>query len=393
VFSVVVCWVLVIVFGASDAEAISDEYEAGDNWIYDCTMNIDTMVLSGLVTESFEGLSTKSVGGYIYTTYEMKTHGVLAISGSFEGFVVSGSASITDIDSVDTESLNKVVSDVNLSMTISVTILGIPVTVEAWEHNVTTYSPPGGLGDEPDCPFEGQSWTKSYTVHYESTSCFDGDISSTSGSVSETVTYTYLGEKSMTVPAGTFFCDVIQQDHGEGISTDWYNSTVGMQVKSAYEEGSNSGTMLLMSYSYTPPDRTPPSVVITGPEESAHLRGAYFDISWESSDNVGVVLIEVKIDDADWSPATGSEVNDVWFPSGYHVVQVRATDQAGNQAVASVGFSTDNRALSFGGPYYALPIVGIVAAIVIVAIALVTMLRRKRAIAESPSQELPPGTQ
>lgn len=240
---------------ASDGSSAEDEYyETGDAWIYDIDMTMDSMLLSGTYTESFDGESSKSVAGYAYSTYEMKYHGSMTVTGTLWGYAVSGTATINGVDFLDQESLNVIVSDLHLSMSLSVVYLGSPVSVEYWEHNVSTYSPPGGVGDEPEDPDEGTSWTKTYTVHSETVINDDGDITEESPSFSVTETYTYMGVQTITVPAGTFECEVIQTDDGDSIWTDWYSDSVGTYVKSVYEAGSSqSGTELLKSYSYTPP--------------------------------------------------------------------------------------------------------------------------------------------
>jgi len=240
-----------VAFGGSSE---GKEYESGDEWVYDIDMTIETMVLSGTVAYSFDGESSKSVAGYAYSTYEMKYDGSLTIAGTLEGYAVSGTASIDGVESLDQASLDTIVSDYNISMTIATVVLGTPVSMEFWKHEVSTYSPPGGVGEEPENPDVGASWTKTYTVHSEIMSYEDGDITEDSSSESTIRTYTYLGVKTITVPAGTFECDVIQTDDGDSITTDWYSDKVGAYVKSVYESGSSgSGTQLLTSFSYTPP--------------------------------------------------------------------------------------------------------------------------------------------
>lgn len=238
---------------ASSGICSEGEYETGDEWIYNFDMQLETMTLSGTVTYSFDGESSKSVAGFAYSTYEIGFGGSLAIGGTMQGYTVSGTAAIAGTDSVDKASLNTIVSDYNISMTVTVATF-IPVTLVMWEHNVTTYSPPSGTGEEPDDPDEGESWTKTYTVHYETMAYDDGAITVDSSSVSVTKTYTYLGVRTITVAAGTFECEVIQEDDGDSITTDWYCDDVGTHVKSVYESSSSgSGTEVLTSFSYTPP--------------------------------------------------------------------------------------------------------------------------------------------
>jgi hypothetical protein len=239
---------------ASGGSCAEDEYESGDSWAYDLDMTIESLLLSGTTTSTYDGESSKSVAGYAYSTYEMRYHGSMTVTGSIEGYAVTGTATLNEVDSIDQESMNLVVSDYTMSMTMSVVILGTAYGMDYSEHNVSTYSPPGGVGDEPKDPDEGTSWTKTYNVHYETTVNDDGDITTESSSISLTGTYTYLGIRTITVPAGTFECEVIQTDYGDGISTDWYCDDVGTYVKSVYESGSTqSGTEHLTSFSYTPP--------------------------------------------------------------------------------------------------------------------------------------------
>jgi hypothetical protein len=231
-----------------------DKYESGDEWVYDFDMTIETILLSGTVTYSFDGESSKSVAGYAYNTYEMGYDGSMTISGTLEGYAVTGTATIRGVDSLEQATLDEIRSDFNLSMTLTAVVNNIPATLVMWEHNISTYSPPGGVGEEPEDPDEGASWTETYTVHSETMSYDDGDITENSYSVSATETHTYLGVKTITVPAGTFECEVIQTDDGDDISTDWHCDDVGTYVKSVYGLGSSeSGTMLLTSFSYTPP--------------------------------------------------------------------------------------------------------------------------------------------
>ena len=229
-------------------------------------------------------------------------------------------------------------------------------------------------------------------MHSETMSCdFYGDITENSYTVSATETLTYWGVKTITVPAGTFECEVTQTDDGDSITTDWYCDDVGSYVKSAYEHGSSgSGTQLLISYSYTPPDTTPPTVSMTGPLAGAHIRGSYVDVAWQSADNTGIVSTEMRIDGGTWELVSGHEVNHMQLSSGHHVIEIRVTDGAGNQAVNSTSFESDNGAFSFGGPYYGLPVVAIIAGVILVGLFVaLTVLKRRRAPAAPPQ---PPAT-
>ncbi|MBU1158843.1 MAG: hypothetical protein KKE24_05855 [Candidatus Thermoplasmatota archaeon] len=143
-------------------------------------------------------------------------------------------------------------------------------------------------------------------------------------------------------------------------------------------------------------DRVLPEVNIVVPSDSGLVRDNYVDISWQCSDECGIAKTEMKIDSWGWSTVTGSSYNDFRLSTGEHTIQIRVTDMAGNQATDSTTFTVDARALSFDGPYYGLPLVGIVLGIVIVAITLVLLLRRRRggaAIATAPEETSPESAQ
>jgi hypothetical protein len=103
----------------------------------------------------------------------------------------------------------------------------------------------------------------------------------------------------------------------------------------------------------------------------------------------------MKIDEANWTPVTGLEARHLWFASGHHTVQIVVIDEAGNQAVSTVSFNTDNRALSFGGPYYGLPIVAIVLAVLVVGGVVFLRLRKRKGgpvVSSAPKEESAPRT-
>jgi len=381
---------------ASSGVCSEAAYKTGDEWVYDFDMQLGTITLSGKVTYSFDGESSRSVAGFAYSTYEIGYMGSLTVGGTAQGYTVSGTATLVGTDSLDQASLDTIVSDSNLSMTVTYAT-STPVTAVFWEHNITTYSPPSGIGEEPENPAEGVSWTKTQTEHYESMAYDNGDITEVSSSVSVTTTYTYLGVRTITVPAGKFDCNVTQEDYGDGITTNWYCDDVGSFVKSSYQSGSStSGTQVLTSYIYTPPDTTPPTVSMTGPPADAQIRGGYVDVAWQSADNTGVVSTEMRIDGGTWETVSGNEVNHLRLSSGHHVIEIRVADKAGNQAVNSISFDSDNGAFSFGGPYYGLPTIAIIVAVILVGLFVaLTVMKRRRAPAAPPPQPpaTPPGTQ
>jgi len=129
-------------------------------------------------------------------------------------------------------------------------------------------------------------------------------------------------------------------------------------------------------------DTTAPTLLILAPSEGAAIRGNDVEISWESSDNILVDSTEMNIDGSGWTAVTpsGSDSLSLELGHGEHTVQLRVTDSAGNENVSSVTFEVNSSALSFGGPYYGLPLVGLIAAIVAAVALSVKVLRGRNLI-------------
>jgi hypothetical protein len=287
---------------APGGRSAGDLYELGDNWVYDIDMSVGTLLLSGTITYQFVGESSKSAGGLSYDTYEIYQYGSLNVSGTLYGSWASGTATISGTASFDQVSLDLVVSDQNLSISVSAPLLTPPLTISLWDHMVSTYSPPGGIGQEPDAAEVGMSWTKNYTIESVERS-FDSRfraITNDSYSYSSTSVYTYMGADPTVVPAGTFECDVVMERDEYGVTTNWMNERVGMVVKSEYHPGSSdSVTQLLVSYSYNPlpsEDWSPTIVLAT----------------------LGVPMVAVSVTVVIWmarrKQATGKELNVIQAP-------------------------------------------------------------------------------
>ena len=137
-------------------------------------------------------------------------------------------------------------------------------------------------------------------------------------------------------------------------------------------------------------DTQAPTVVMTVPADSTNVRGNYADIGWQCADECGIAKTEMKVDGWGWETVQGTEYLDLYLSTGTHTIQIRVTDLAGNQASDTVTFDVDARALSFSGPYYGLPIVAIVLAVIITGAVVFLMLRKRRggpAVASVPKEE------
>ena len=137
-------------------------------------------------------------------------------------------------------------------------------------------------------------------------------------------------------------------------------------------------------------DTEVPTVSVTAPAAGALIRGDYVDVSWQAADDIRLDKTEMKIDGLGWSAVDGSDVKHLWFGSGSHTIQIRVSDEAGNQAVSSVSFRTDNRALSFNGPYYGLPVIAVIVAVVLVALLIGLTLLKRRRVSATPRPQTPP---
>ena len=228
-------------------------YEIGDEWVYDLTMETYSVTLTGTITYSVDGVNTEAVAGLTYDVYDFGIDGNFLATGEYLGFpMVDGTSTYTGSYSVDVETLDTIRSDTNFSMSFmwgDGTIL-----IETWEQTITTYSPPGGIGEEPDEMTEGDIWFIMHTTHSETVTYNMYYITTDSDSSTETKTYRYIGRDTITVPAGNFDCVVVQVDDGEGITTRWYCEAVGSDVKSVYESSNMEDTYVLTSYTFTPKD-------------------------------------------------------------------------------------------------------------------------------------------
>lgn len=254
--------VLALTSAGTEAEA-PRTYEIGDNWVYNIEMDMEDLDLEGTYVVTVDALSTTTVAGVAYDTYTIGFDGSLDLSGEIEGVTVEGSAEYSAMVFVDVETLDDVKQDLNLSMDVEMEFLGIPIELSMWEHTVTTYSPPGGIGEEPEDPEEGDSWTMTCTEHTDSTS-YDGiSITSDSGSATVTMSYLCVGKETVVTPAGTFECDVTQKDDGDSIQTTWYSDVVGNDVKIVIDSDSDTSvTYLLASYQYIPDEEDEDSSVL-----------------------------------------------------------------------------------------------------------------------------------
>jgi hypothetical protein len=109
-------------------------------------------------------------------------------------------------------------------------------------------------------------------------------------------------------------------------------------------------TFDLSNLAPAPPDTTPPTTSITNPVSGATLSGTV-SVSASASDNVGVTSVQLLVDGAVASTATGAPYNFSWntttVTNGSHTLQTQAFDAAGNAGLsAPVGVSVSNLSAS-----------------------------------------------
>ncbi len=250
--SIALSLVLILVSTYSATALVSEAYSTGDEWTYHLTTTMDDMIMGGTLHRTYAGTTARIVNGSSCEVYELRSEIELTISGSYEGYGVMGSVTATEIVYQDKEYLDTLVDDYDESMTMTVVGLG---SVQVRIHNVSIYSPPGGIGEEPEQLDVGVTWTKTYTVRSEVTETYDGDLTSSSYTVSETYTYLITAREEVTVPAGTFDCEVLQVTDPDGVTTYWLSEETGSEVKLVYEGDSGYWAMaVLRSYSYASAD-------------------------------------------------------------------------------------------------------------------------------------------
>ncbi|MEF8874076.1 MAG: S8 family serine peptidase [Candidatus Thermoplasmatota archaeon] len=137
-------------------------------------------------------------------------------------------------------------------------------------------------------------------------------------------------------------------------------------------------------------DTTPPDLQITSPSED-ELRTDFVTVEWECKENeTGIDRYEIKIDDGEWETVEGRSHKFEGLEDGSYTVEVRATDQAGNNETSTVSFEVNQSILHIYWAQYwwlILPILVIVA--IIVAVGVVKKVRGPKDEEETPPSKEP----
>ncbi|HET7128745.1 MAG TPA: Ig-like domain-containing protein [Gaiellaceae bacterium] len=93
-------------------------------------------------------------------------------------------------------------------------------------------------------------------------------------------------------------------------------------------------------------DATPPTVAFVSPSDGATVSGP-LSISGTASDNTQLARIDVSVDGGAYQPASGTSawtyaLDSTAYPDGSHTVRARASDAAGNTALATLSVTVRN---------------------------------------------------
>lgn len=251
---IVAAGMLLMMSLGNDAAAERGLYEDGDTWVYDVEIQYESLEFSGPMTYAVMNEEVTESAGLDYEVYNVSVDGKLWIVGEYEGVDMVGTYTYNGSVYREVHDLDLVRSEERIVTAMTLEYASISMYFEYIEETTTTYSTPGGVGDEPEDPTEGDTWELVFTYETESMYDDNGDVTYDSDISVAQVGYTYMRKETITVPAGTYECDVILAFDGETRETYWTSDEAGSEVKYMYESASGeNGTYLLRSTTFTPP--------------------------------------------------------------------------------------------------------------------------------------------
>ena len=207
--------------------------------------------MSGTMHVFFSGVTTKVAEGSSYNVFEFVSEVNLTVSGLIQGMTVTGGSISTERVFKDRISLMTVADEYYEKVTLTITSGRVSEMIEAWEYNVTTYSPTLGTGPKGETWEVGTNWTESCHASSDVEGRSGGTFYQESYEFLANATYSVLPRENITVPAGTFDCAVVRQLYSDGVTTRWVSDKVGNDVRVISESSSSQRTAVtLKSYSY-----------------------------------------------------------------------------------------------------------------------------------------------
>jgi hypothetical protein len=152
---------------------------------------------------------------------------------------------------------------------------------------------------------------------------------------------------------------------GEGVHT------IGFAAKDVAGGSEPAQTFVIRVDSTSP---TLGTIRPSGPLSTSHV-----DFVWSATDDgSGVERYDVSVDGGAWITVGTDPRIALRLSDGAHSIVVRAADAAGHTAQGSVSVTVDTNVFSLGGPYGALPTMGILALVVVFTAILAALRRRRR---------------
>lgn len=130
-------------------------------------------------------------------------------------------------------------------------------------------------------------------------------------------------------------------------------------------------------------DTRAPGITISDPLANAKVCSDDVVVSWSGSDWVsGIDQIdhyEVQIDGGAWTEVGNATTYQVTnLADRWHSVTVKAVDRTGNYATSTVSFGIYTSIWSTNGPYQGIPLFGLIAGIILVAIVALLVMRKRK---------------
>ena len=117
--------------------------------------------------------------------------------------------------------------------------------------------------------------------------------------------------------------------------TGWYSLDGELMLLGV--EYTSSGVILAV---YSLKEANPPTVSIISPSNGAEVTTCNVTVEWNGSDDTGIDHFEVRLDGGSWiNVGTNTSYTFTDLSEGSHTVEVRAFDEAGNTATATVTFT------------------------------------------------------